>query len=190
MELYNYSRPAWLVFVHGDYEITCDLSALLAHEAKDQLLGPSGAVIKEINGQPLSVFACFCDSQRRDGAFYQSGPYNLQVMGDERELDTFDSCCLVMHSSLVQHYHLRFDEAIALDFIVEDFCANARLNHGIKCKLIELWGIHHTNSTGIPDTQNQRFYDTQAYIAAKYPHACLGGTCSFIGGAAPHVHAP
>lgn len=188
LERYDYSRPAWLVFVHGDYEITCDLDALLAHEDKDQLLGPVGAVLKEINGQPLSVFACFNDSQRRDGSYFQGGPCNQKLMGDEREVDTFDSCCLVVHSSLVQRCHLRFDESIVLDFIVEDFCANARLNHGIKSKLIELCGIHHTNSTGMPDTQSQRFYDTQAYIAQKYPDVCLGGACSFIGGAAPNTH--
>lgn len=40
LERYDYSRPAWFVFVHGDYEITCDLNALLAQETKDQLLGP------------------------------------------------------------------------------------------------------------------------------------------------------
>lgn len=182
LDHYNYAKPAWFVFVHGDFELTCDLTQVLAHADKNALLGPSGALVHRVKDKFQSVFVCHCDSQARIGAGFQGGPINLQVLDDEQRVDTVDSCCLVIHSSLIERYQLRFDPNIVLDFVVEELCAHALSQHGIKTKLIALKGIHHTNSTGDPNAQSERFYRTRDYVAAKYPDLCLAGTCSIVGG--------
>ncbi len=182
LDHYNYARPAWFVFVHCDFEITCDLTQVLAAVDPNTLLGPSGAIVRHYAGKARSIFVCHCDCQARQGAGFQGGPINLQLLDDAQQVDTLDSCCLVVHSSLIEHYQLRFDPNIVLDFVVEELCAHALSQHGIKTKLIALKGIHHTNSTGDPNAQSERFYRTRDYVAAKYPDLCLAGTCSIVGG--------
>ena len=41
------------------------------------------------------------------------------------KVQTFDCQCLIIHSSLINRYKLRFDENLTFDLYVEDFCANA-----------------------------------------------------------------
>lgn len=187
LEHYDYSKEAWFVFVHGDYEFTCNLHEVLASGDKMALLGPGGAVLRRVGGKVTSVFVSRTDWQRREDAGFQGGPINLKLLDAEGTVDTVDSCCLAVHSSLVVRYQLRFDEAIVLDFLAEDFCAQARVKHGIKTKLLPLWGCHHSNSSGDPNRQNERFYQTRAYVAAKYPDLCLAGTCGFVGGKDPET---
>ncbi len=187
LEYYDYSKEAWFIFVHGDYEFTCDLHEVLATGDKMALLGPGGSVLRRVGGKVCPVFVGRTDSQRRDTAGFQGGPINLKLLGSDDIVDTVDSCCLAVHSSLIARYQLRFDEAIVLDFLAEDFCAQARVKHGIKTKLWPLWGCHHSNSSGDPNRQSERFYRTRAYVAAKYPDLCLAGTCGFVGGKDPEA---
>ena len=81
-------------------------------------------------------------------------------------MDTFDCQCLVVHSSLIRRYGLRFDERLSFDLYVEDFCVGAYERYGIESHIL-LMECHHFSQGSI----GQRFYEALACLQEKYRSA-------------------
>ena len=161
--LSSQTPPAWLVFCHEDFEPQEPLSPLLGTLDPDCLWGPVGAYRQSFGGLGRQrIVGSLAAAQKKV-------PRGFTV-------DTFDCCCLIVHTSLIEKFHLRFDEELAFDLYVEDFCASAKTRYGIPSKILPFKAVHHSDSkpTG-------RLYRHLPYLQAKYPHNLFTATCTYFG---------
>ena len=177
------SRPtdenAWYVFCHEDFELKEPLlPRLTATLDPNALYGPIGAVTQVRFGiyhQWRLVGAV--EECRKDGSAVRTigTPVPCGTIAE-----TFDCQCLIVHSSLVQRHHLRFDEALTFDLYVEEFCMAAHERAGVDSRILPLQARHWSGGSIQP-----RYFTQEAYVNAKYPRACYTGTSSLILGGNP-----
>ena len=173
---YDYSKPAWFVFCHEDFEPLESLEPLLEGLSPVSVYGTIGCKPFWLLGLGVHVNLGIMMECRWDGA---GSPW---VCGKSwgckwrPRVDTVDCCCLIVHSSLVEKFHLRFDENLSFNLYVEDFCAMARVKHGVRCRVLPFRSLHHSGS---PTTG--RLYRHLPYLAKKYPRNCFCGTCAYFG---------
>jgi hypothetical protein len=87
-------------------------------------------------------------------------------------VDTVDCCCMIIHSSLVARYNLRFDQALDWHLYVEDFCLGAKYHHDILTKSVQLQSIHYSSGN-----VNFDFLDKLTYLKKKYKTEAFSTTC-------------
>lgn len=177
------SRPAdedaWYVFCHEDFEFKEDPERALENLDRNTLWGPIGASTKVVLGLYHKwQFVGSVEECKKDGS-------NEHLVGVPVPLgtrvETFDCQCLIVHSSLVQKHHLRFDENLTFDLYAEDFCIAAHEKAGVESRIIPLSVRHWSGGSVQP-----RYYEQEAYLNRKYPNACYTGTSSWsIGGNPP-----
>ncbi len=178
LDQYDFSKPAWFVFCHEDFQLQEPLDVLLAKAQKNVLYGPYGAVTKNWFGlyyQWRLVGAI--ENSSRTGE-------NLRVVGNKASLgdfvETFDCQCLIVHSSLIEKTGLRFDENLSFDLYVEDFGIQAKENYDVASAAMPIQCRHWSSSVA-----GDRYYQQLAYLEKKWPSACYTSTCShFVGGGA------
>lgn len=171
-------EDAWYLFCHEDFEIREDLQPHFIHLDKEELWGPIGArtcVRLGIYHQWQligSVTECMKDgcNEHAIGTKVKKGEL----------VETFDCQCLIVHSSLVHTYTLRFDDQLSFDLYVEDFCISAKCKYNINSRILPL-SVRHWS----PGKINPRYYDQEQYISKKYPYACFTGTSSYVLGGKP-----
>ena len=132
IDKYEYVNESWFIFCHEDFELlqTVEFQDL----RKDALYGVVGCKRKGVLGFEKQVFCgCIEECKRHgDGSKWIVG----NAVFEPTEVDTFDCCCLIVHSSLVKRYRLRFDENLAFDLYVEDFCATSKWSGFVLCSLL------------------------------------------------------
>lgn len=171
---YNFSEPTWFVFCHEDFEFCEPLHPLLDNLPQDSLYGPIGCARKGIFPFRHQAFLGQITEQNRDGS---GEPWIVgRKVKPMTPVETFDCCCLIVHSSLIQKYHLRFDEELAFDLYVEDFCAMAKVKHNIPSRILPFKAIHHSGSK-----PTDRLYRHLPYLANKYPRNCFCASCTYFG---------
>ncbi len=92
---------------------------------------------------------------------------NVVIMGDEcanlTEVGTVDCQCLIVHSSLIEKYNLRFDENLSFDLYTEDFSIYAREHYNIPTKIMQV-DCHHYSFGKL----TERFANSYKYLQNKY----------------------
>lgn len=89
-----------------------------------------------------------------------------------KEVSSLDCCCLIVHSSLIAEYNLRFDENLDWHMYAEDFCINALISHKIKSKAVQFDCYHF----GIGNL-NDDFYRCANYVKEKHSLKYLKTSC-------------
>ena len=173
---YDFSKPAWFVFCHTDWEIQDDINLKLTYLSKDCIYGAAGSYIVNL---PDKIF------KQNTGSFMETTRDNNSVrisIQDEEvcRVDSLDSMVMIVHSSLVEKFNLRFDENLYWDLYVEDFCLNAFKNHNIQAYTFNFENTHHSDAgfKALPVS----YYKSLNYLKNKYPEDIYAGTCSYIGG--------
>lgn len=186
IEQLDLAKPCWLVFCHNDLEFLEPLSTVLANLDPNYIYGPAGAFITTKNQRLYQAFVGynFEHAPRRDlmnNARINSNFHRFPQDVEKYVVDTLDCFCLVVHSSLLQRYNMRFDEKLRFDLVTEDFCINAKYNYQIPSKLLNITITHHSNSDilYLPPS----YFASLKYLNQKYPNIAVAGTCSLIGGA-------
>lgn len=160
---YDFSEEAWFVFCHEDWELKENIAHKLASLNKNSLYGPIGTVLlaqknrfllRSLGGVKNS------DKEGKNICFYG------RKCKDGTLVETFDCQCLIVHSSLIEKYGLRFDENLSFDLYVEDFCANAREKYGIASRIVNLKCQHYSYGN-----IKERFYNSFEYLQDKYAEA-------------------
>jgi len=164
LDTWDYSHETWFVFCHSDWEILEDITTKLAKLDKGTLWGPIGAKLIKNDRQWLQIYCGTIQERSRDGNVSRTLWNRHSDTGTP--VDTFDSQCMIVHSTLVQKFSLRFDESYKFDLYVEDFCINAAENFGIPSKILRLDCRHNS----ISDSMNGRdsFYDMVHYFNEKW----------------------
>ena len=180
LDQYDYSKEAWFIFCHNDWELLQNIEPVLKGLSKNNLYGPIGSKSFKANGKIARVCRGFCYEQKRDGSERKGcGGWTRR----NREADTVDCQCLIVYSSLVQKYNLRFDNNLSWHLYVEDFCINALLAHHIKTYTVGIACCHHSDAGFSKDTPNMPGYQRAlTYFNTKYPNQLFAGTVSCLGG--------
>ena len=170
----------WLVFCHEDFQPLENVADVLSLANRALIHGPIGGRLEHrrpwlLGGFWPGVFAGVVEMSEKDGSCEET--FGTLVPASTR-VDTVDCQCLIVHSSLVEKYRLRFDECLSFDLYAEDLCLDAKLSHGIETAILPFRCRHYSRGTVLP-----RFFEQKAYLDAKYPRAeafgCVGYT---IGG--------
>lgn len=171
---YDYAKPGWFVFCHEDFEIREPLDPLLEGLPTDALYGAIGCARRGPFPFRHQAFLGQITECNRDGS---GNPWTVgRSVPPMTEVETFDCCCLIVHSSLVERLHLRFDEELAFDLYVEDFCATARIRHGIVSRILPFQATHHSGSS-----PTERLYRHLPYLKSKYPTRDFCASCTYFG---------
>lgn len=170
LDSYDFAEPAWIVFCHEDFEIQEPLTPILESLSPNALYGPIGCARKGIFPFRHQVF--LGQLLDKTGQTWHLGK-SVTAM---TKAETFDCCCLIVHSSLIKKYHLRFDEKLMFDLYVEDFCATAKVKHHIESHILPFKAIHHSGSR-----PTERLYRHLPYLRMKYPHNCFCASCTYFG---------
>lgn len=169
---WDYSRSAWFAFCHEDFELRGNLSDIVQHLDVGSLYGPIGSVRKGLEGLGYQrILGRIVHGSRDDSRLF---PIGVDVPTGT-VVDTFDCCCILVHSSLVAQCQLRFDERLEFDLYVEDFCAQAHDIYGVKSRILKMDAIHHSGSVA-----TQRLYRHIPYLGRKY-NRCHSAVLVYFG---------
>lgn len=159
-------EDCWIVFCHEDWRAEEDMAAVLKHLDPGKIYGPIGVFIQHrmIRDYIVPVGKIrMCD---KDGG-------RLIVTGRSAmkhgRVDTLDCQCVVVHSSLIRKYGLRFDENLLYDMYVEDFCATAHDRYGVFTEVYPMRCTHF--SYGVLGSS---FFNALAYMKGKFKSSYKG----------------
>lgn len=155
---YDYSKEEWFAFCHEDWEIQEAWLNKIEQLDPSAIYGPIGALMW---GRKKIILGRILNS-RKDGT-------GLRTIGmpckTGTEVGTFDCQCLIIHSSNIRKWFLRFDEKLSFDLYVEEFCINAFENAGLLSRIVSLKCQHYSFGTIHP-----RFFDGVKHVDNKYPN--------------------
>lgn len=178
LDAYDYGGEAWFVFCHEDFELKEDIAPILSKLDKRALYGAVGCRLyvskKTLFGErvkSLYLGQIECSAKDGSGVFLEG-----QRIDAPERVDTVDCACLIVHSSLVQQYALRFDESLSFDLYAEDFCIRARRECDIPTYAVQLNCRHWSKGYF-----SERFYKQLIRLNKKYKDATYAGTCAIIG---------
>ncbi len=176
-------NDSWIIFCHQDFGFKKDPIKYIKNLDKKNIYGPIGAFVyfnpirlikKYLMNKPAGYS---CLKRKFVGQIKQmNSDSTFKNLGTRLwfpiEVDTLDCCCLIVHSSLIKKYALRFDEQLDWHMYVEDFCINCKKTHGIKTKVVQLDCFH----LGI-GTLDDDFYKAAKYVKEKHSLKFLKTTC-------------
>ncbi len=149
----------WMVFCHEDWRLECDLRPILEGLDKNMLWGPVGVFVEECRHSDFVHLNGRVKHSQKGG----EGMRVVQGLEEWARVDCFDCQCLIVHSSLVKRYGLRFDENLFFDMYVEDFCVNAYERYGILSHTVRIECTHFSKGD-----INTRFHKALDYVREKY----------------------
>lgn len=177
LDNYDYSNESWIIFMHSDFEFLDHPSGILGSLDKARIYGPVGVKAYFSNGKTGFFSKGKAYEQDSENIIYE----NFLNKCTDQTVDTLDCMCLIVHSSLISKYHLRFDEKLSFDLYVEDFCISAGKLHYINTEALFFDCMHHSSYV-TRKTYTERYLKQIDYLNKKYPDDVFGSTVVPIGG--------
>lgn len=160
LNAYDFSEDDWFVFCHEDWEVKESLNDALEKLDKTRIYGVLGIRSFRLGQTVYEHLVGYIEESQKDGSELMT---RGELISCPRKVDTFDCQCLIVHSSLVKKFNLRFDENLTFDLYGEDFSIAAKEKYGIKSYVIPLACQHYSRGT-----ITQRFVDGIKYLNQKY----------------------
>ena len=155
---YDYGKESWFIFCHQDWELITDITSLLSCLDKTKIYGPIGCqgdFGNIVKGKYVRIYKGECIEVSRDDSQHSKTAF---CSFEDPLVDTLDCQAMLVHSSLVNKYHLRFDENLKWDLYVEDFCFNSYLKYNIETNVVKIKCCHHSD-TGFRMTPPDSYYE-------------------------------
>jgi len=171
----------WCMFIHQDFGIMEDIDAVLGKLNKRYIYGAIG--VKIFKG----LFWGKKDGNEKRGfknelklAFGRilqgKNDFNFKPKGKRAlfqiTVDSIDCCCIIIHSSLIKKYNLRFDENLNFHMYAEELCYRAKKDYKIKTKVVQMKCFHM--GQGALDEEYQR---SVKYLKDKFNIKKIPSTC-------------
>lgn len=177
-ELSKDGEDCWIVLCHEDWEPREDIPGRLDCLDRNFLYGPIGSFTLELPRVDVIMNMGYVLHCSRNGK-KESSVRGKQVEG---RADTFDCQCIIMHSSLVRQYGLRFDENLHFHMYVEDFCISAYERFGIESRTIALLACHHSKGSLSKEFHEALSYERKKFAVSKKRYSTIVGHENTIGG--------
>ena len=174
----------WVVFCHQDFEFKEDIAPILENLDTSYIYGPIGATWKErfticLHLSSKKPFRFRIGKTKRKypiGEIWENSQVEMYKVGkylhSPELVDTVDCCCIIIHSSLIKKYNLRFDENLDWHSYSEDFSLNAKVKNNILTKAVQINAIHHSKGSF-----NKGHEISLKYLRAKYKNMPFASTC-------------
>lgn len=184
LDSYDFTSPAWFIFCHSDWEVREDIVSVSHTLDKKCIYGPIGAfLLCNSDGSFVREYRGQCFEKKRDGTMERQ--QLCQRIDTGILVDTLDCQCLIVHSSLIQQYNLRFDDDLRFDLYVEDFCINAKTAHGISSKIVNIQCCHWNQLDTID--QRPQYFEDLIIVNKKYQDALFAGVVTLLGGKSKEI---
>jgi hypothetical protein len=164
--LENEEEDSWCIFCHQDFGFEEDPGPKLAELSPDCIYGAIGVNIKlKLSLKPFKLYR----KKETEGQFKQGhNNDDFEFIGNylerPKKVLACDCCCLIVHSSLIKKYNLRFDPKCEFHLYAEDFQINARKKFGVKTMAVQFACYH----LGIGNYDDPAFYKTLDYLKKKH----------------------
>lgn len=177
-------EESWIIFCHQDFEFKEDISHKLEALGKEFIYGPIGVgpvkqlvFIISLGRYGFERFRIgFYDRCKKFGRILQKTPQKTVWMGKYINkpviVETLDSCCIIVHSTLVRKHNLLFDEQLDWHLYGEDFSLNAQRSYDVRTKAAQLDCVHHSGGN-----VDHVFYEHLTYLRKKYGTDRFATTC-------------
>ena len=175
LDSYDYSQESWFVFCHEDFEFQENVLEITHKLSKEALYGPIGHLRSGILGFGIQKVRGQIKIMKKNASSQQSWLIGRNLRKPAL-VETFDCCCVIVHSSLIRKYCLRFDERLEFDMYVEDFCAAANMRYKIPSYVVQMNVCHHSDAVA-----TNRLWRHLPYLAEKYKTRCFTGTLTYFG---------
>lgn len=160
------SDNCWVIFCHQDFGFEEPPAPRLATLPTDCIYGPAGVNIHlSFSLWPPKIFR----RKVTEGRFKQGhNNTDFEVIGnylpEPKKVIACDCCCLIVHSSLIKRFNLRFDPQCKFHLYAEDFEISARRKYGIPVKAVQIACCHQ----GIGNYSDPQFFRTLEYLKQKH----------------------
>ncbi|MGC8979252.1 glycosyltransferase [Caldisericum sp.] len=162
----NMQLDSWIVFCHQDFAFLENVEEKINNLDKNFIYGVIGAVWEDGS---IKLYGQI--NQGYNGKWIKHGEF----IDTPKIVDTIDCQCIIVHESLITRYKLRFDENLSFHQYAEDFCLNAKYNHGILTKAVQ-FECKHLSFGKLSDS----FYNSINYVHKKYSNKKFAGTCTVV----------
>lgn len=174
--------PSWCVFIHQDFGIQENINSLLEKLNKNCIYGAVGVKVFKglFYGKKGGVNVKYGFKTRLKLTFGRilqgNNDFNLKKHGRialfQPTVDAIDCCCIMIHSSLIEKYDLRFDENLSFHMYAEELCYRAKKDYKIKTKVVQM-KCFHLNKGSI----NEEFKKSAQYLKDKFKVKYIPSTC-------------
>lgn len=165
----------WCVFIHQDFGIQEDIDLLLNNLNKNYIYGAIGIkfnypiLLSTDEGFDTSKIIIYgMIAQRINNDFISFGEY----IKEPTTVDAIDCCCIIIHSSIIKKYNLRFDENLNFHMYAEELCFRAKKDYQIKTKVVQMKCFHL--GMGV---LNEEFRNSAKYLKNKFKVNKIPSTC-------------
>lgn len=153
LESYDFEQPGWIIFCHEDFEFLENITKRLEICDTNCIYGICGI---DFDGKAHSLML----TSNKDGSRMAVSGWPFKKA---QKVSTFDCMCIIVHSDLIKHYSLRFDENLLFDLYAEDLCINVKENFNIDSYVLPIRSYHHSwGQIG------ERFFRQYEYVANKW----------------------
>lgn len=178
------TEDSWIIFCHQDFGFKEAVTDKIEALDKNYIYGPIGVgaikqfvFIVSISRYGVERFRIgFYDRTKQFGCILQKTHDKTAMKGKHIRkpvvVETVDSCCVIVHSSLIKKHNLSFDEHLEWHLYAEDFSLNAKRNCRVLTKAAQFDCTHY--SAGNVD---HVFYDHLNYLRKKYQTDRFATTC-------------
>jgi len=179
----NPSDDFWCVFIHQDFGFTEILEKKLPKMDKNCIYGTVG--IKLFNIKALQKLGLY-EKMKIKGKNKLKVPFGKIKQGNndftfrdyglevftQIVVDAIDCCCIMIHSSLISQYKLRFDENLTFHLYSEELCYRTKHDYKIDTRVIQTKCFH----MGIGSLSDE-FYESLKYVNEKFNIPAIPSTC-------------
>lgn len=174
----------WVVFIHQDFGFMQDVNKLLEKLNKKHIYGAIGVTLHRglfwgkteiIEGRQKWGFK---DSIALTWGRILQGNNDFNFKKHGRPVffpftvDSTDCCCMMMHSSLINKYTLRFDENLNFHMYAEELCYRVKHEHKIKTKVVQIKCYHLGKGNIDEDFQKSADYLKEKFKIKRIPSTC------------------
>ena len=171
----------WCIFIHQDFGFMEELNSVVDKLEKSSIYGAVGVKIfkglffgKKGIDRKLGFkteLKLICGSILQGNNDFNFKSYGRKVYF-QTVVDAVDCCCIILHSSLIKKYNLRFDENLSFHMYAEELCYSAKLNHKIETKVYQM-NCYHLGRGCF----NQEFDDSVRYLKDKFKLKRIPSIC-------------
>lgn len=175
------NKDSWYVFIHQDFGVMEDIDLILKKLDINNIYGAVGVKIfkgiffgKKGNDRHLGFKTSL---KLTIGKILQgNNDFNFKKHGlpalFQPTVDAIDCCCIMIHSSLIKKYNLRFDENLNFHLYAEELCYRAKKDYKIKTKVVQMKCFHLGQGTLDEDFKNSAQYLKEKFNLNSIPSTC------------------
>lgn len=170
----------WCFFIHQDFGFMEDINLVIQRLDKNYVFGAIGIKFndefsfkadKNVPPENKIPIRSIVGHILQGDKGFNFHSYGVELE-ESQTATAIDCCCIILHSSLIKKYNLRFDENLKFHMYAEDICYKAKHEFGIDTKVVPAKCFHIGEGS-----LNQDFHDAAQYLKDKYNLDMVPSTC-------------